>query len=99
MRVIESFPLNTITVYRNGYELQYHPDYPLIAFKGRSAPKPPPTPAPVPTPRELDEEVKRKERDKRRQRIAAAGRAGTILQQGQSLSRGSAATILGRSMS
>jgi hypothetical protein len=53
--------------------------------------------APTPTPRELDEDVAQRDRDRRRQRIAAFGRGGTILTQGQSLSRGGSATILGRS--
>ena len=64
--------------------------------KGGSKPKAPKPTAPVPTPRELDEEVKIKDAARRRQRIAAAGRGGTILTQGQSLASGSA-TLLGRS--
>ena len=65
-------------------------------YKGGS-PKTPPPVAPTPTPRELDEEVKQKNRDKRRQRISQAGRAGTILSQGQPLTGTASATILGRS--
>lgn len=62
---------------------------------GASKPKVPATPAPVPIPRELDAAVLQKERDQRRQRIMAAGRAGTILTQGQSLSSGNA-SLLGK---
>ncbi len=83
-------------IYRNGYIFQIDFSRPNIRFKGASKPKLPPTPAPVPTPRELDEEVKIKDAARRRQRIAAAGRGGTILTQGQSLASGSA-TLLGRS--
>jgi hypothetical protein len=57
---------------------------------------PPPTPPPAPTPQALDSSVAQKDRDRRRQRIAQAGRGGTILTQGQSLASGSA-TLLGRS--
>ncbi len=67
----------------------------LWRYKGGS-PKAPKAPAPVSTPRQLDEEVLQKDRDRRRQRIAAAGRGGTILTQGQPLTSGNA-TILGRS--
>ncbi len=67
-------------------------------YKGGSAKLPPPI-APTPTPRQLDEEVKQKDRDRRRQRIAQAGRAGTILTQGQPLTGTANATILGRSTS
>ncbi len=42
----------------------------------------PPTPDPVPTPEPLDEEAIQKSRAKRRQRLAARGRAGTILTEG-----------------
>jgi len=65
-------------------------------YKG-GAPSAPAVPAPTPTPRQVDEEVKQKERDRRRQRILAAGRAGTILTQGQGLAETGKATILGRS--
>ena len=65
-------------------------------FGGGSKPKPPKPIAPAPIAAELDPEVKRKEQDRRRQRIAAAGRQGTILTQGQSLASGGG-TILGRS--
>ncbi len=82
----------------NGYEFQVDDKRPFIRFKGASRPKIPPKPAPVPTPRELDEEVKIKDAARRRQRIAAAGRGGTILTQGQSLASGNA-TLLGRSTS
>ena len=51
--------------------------------KGGSAPKIAAKPiSPVATPRQLDDEVKQRDRDKRRQKIAAVGRSGTILQQG-----------------
>ena len=60
--------------------------------------KPPAPVAPVPTPREVDEQVSQKDKDRRRQRIAQAGRGGTILTQGQSLSSGKTSSILGRSM-
>ena len=56
--------------------------------------KPPAPVAPAATPVQIDEDVKRKDQDRRRQRISAAGRGGTILTQGQSLSSGG--TILGR---
>lgn len=88
--------MQTIKIERNGYELQTPTTLCTWRFKGASKPKPPPTPAPVPTPRELDEDIKRKDDARRRQRIAQAGRGGTILTQGQSLSSGNA-TILGRS--
>ena len=52
--------------------------------------------APAARPEELD--TAQRDRDKRRQRIAAAGRGGTILTQGQTLSSGNA-TLLGRSNS
>ena len=82
-------------ILRNGYELQFDPEYPHQRFKGGKAKAPAPTPA-VPTPRQLDEEVTQKDRDRRRQRIAQAGRGGTILTQGIPLATGSA-TLLGRS--
>ena len=66
-------------------------------FKGASKPKAPKPLAPVATPQQVDEEAQQRDRDKRRQRISAAGRAGTILTQGQNL--GQNATILGRSTS
>ena len=59
-------------------------------------PVPPPLPAPTPIPVEPSGEGEQKARDKRRQRIVSAGRQGTILTAGQSLSSGSA-TLLGRS--
>jgi len=59
-------------------------------------PAPPPLPPPVPTPQELDSDVAQKDRDRRRQKIAQAGRAGTILTQGQTLASGQG-SILGRS--
>ena len=65
-------------------------------FGGGSKPKAPKPVAPVPTPTQLDEEVRTKDMDRRRQRVAAAGRQGSILTQGQSLASGSG-TILGRS--
>ena len=90
-----------LIIYRNGYIFQVDPQRPFIRFKALfggkpKKPKPPPTPAPPPTAQVVDEEARAKERDKRRQRIAAAGRGGTILTGGQSLASGSA-TILGRS--
>ncbi len=84
------------TINYNGYEFQIDTKNPNRRFKGASKPKPPPTPSPVPTPRELDEDIKRKDDARRRQRIAQAGRGGTILTTGQGLASGSA-TILGRS--
>ncbi len=65
---------------------------PLARPKKVSAP---PQPDPAPTPVQLDEDVRRKEQDRRRQRIAAAGRGGTILTGAQPLT--GSATILGRS--
>jgi hypothetical protein len=64
-------------------------------FSRPKRPKAPPPPDPAPTPVQLDEDVKRKEQDRRRQRIAAAGRSGTILTGAQPLT--GSATILGRS--
>ena len=57
---------------------------------GGSKPKAPKPAAPIPQPVALDDQVQQKDRDRRRAKIAAAGRGGTILTQGQSLSsRGS----------
>ena len=64
---------------------------------GKTAKAPAPT-APAPTPTQLDEQVSQKDHDRRRQLIAGAGRQGTILTQGQSLSSGKTSSILGRSM-
>ena len=69
------------TIEHNGYIFQVCPKQPHWKFKG-SKPKAPAPLAPTPTPRELDEEVKRKDEARRRQRIAAAGRGGTILKKG-----------------
>ncbi len=49
--------------------------------KGGRPKIPAPTPA-APTPEPLDEVTIQKQRSKRRQRLAAAGRAGTILTEG-----------------
>jgi len=62
--------------------------------KGGSVKAPEPVAAAA-TPTEIDENVRRKNMDKRRQRIMAAGRSGTILNQGESLAGN--ATLLGRS--
>ena len=67
-------------------------------FSSPKKAKAPAPQAPVPTPREVDEDVRNKDMARRRQRIAAAGRAGTILTQGQSLGSGTS-TLLGRSTS
>ena len=64
--------------------------------KGGKMPKPAPPPAPTPMPGKIDEKARQKDQDKRRQRIVAAGRQGTILTEGQTLSSGSS-SILGRS--
>jgi hypothetical protein len=56
----------------------------------------PPSPPPSPTPTQLDEEFQSKERAKRRQRITAAGRAGTILTEQTGPTLGDA-SLLGRS--
>ena len=88
--------MKTKKVLRNGYEFQvpfYHEDF-RWRLKGAKAKAPPPV-AVAPTPRELDEDVRLKDQARRRQRISAAGRGGTILTQGQSLSSGNA-TLLGR---
>ena len=66
-------------------------------FGTGSKPEAPKPMAPVPTPVGLDDEVKQRDQDKRRQRIAAAGRGGTILTAGQGLAQGGSATLLGRS--
>ncbi len=65
-------------------------------FGKPKTPSPPKLADPVPTPRQLDEDVRQKDRARRRQRIAQAGRGGTILTQGQPLASGNA-TLLGRS--
>ena len=84
------------TIIYNDCEFQVDPSNPFRRFKGASKPKPiPPTPV-APTPRQVDEDVKLKDQARRRQRIAAAGRGGTILTQGQALGSGNA-SILGRS--
>ena len=66
----------------------------------QSKPVPPPaTPepvAPTPTPEELNSDAAQRDRDRRRQKIAQAGRGGTILTQGQTLASGQG-SILGRS--
>ncbi len=92
-----------LIIYRNGYVFQVDPQQPFVRFKEiftgaakKKAPAPTPT-APAPTPQAVDEEATAKERDKRRQRIAAAGRGGTILTQGRPLGQSGSATILGRS--
>ncbi len=88
-----------IEIEHHGYIFQHCQEHPVWRFKlggGGSKPKAiPPTPV-APTPRELDEEVRQKDQAKRRQRIAAAGRGGTILTQGQPLASGNA-SLLGRS--
>ena len=63
-----------------------------------SKPKAPAPQAVAPTPREIDEEVKLKDQARRRQKIAAAGRGGTILTSGQPLASGNS-SLLGRSTS
>ena len=98
---------NTMKYWGN---FQYDPDHPNRRFKeifgggGKKVKAPAPI-SPAPTPTELDEDVRQRDRDKRRQKIAASGRAGTILTSGQSLSSGKAtgtatgtATVLGRSI-
>ncbi len=77
--------------------ITYH-ESPFVRYFGGGAKKAS-APAPVavaPTPRQLDEEVRIKDQARRRQKIAQAGRGGTILTQGQPLASGSA-TLLGRS--
>ena len=68
-------------------------DIPKVA-----APEPIKAVDPRPLPEELNADAAQRDRDKRKQRIAAAGRGGTILTQGQTLSSGNA-TLLGRSNS
>jgi len=84
-------------VHYNGYDFQIDPDRPWLRFKGAKSPKTPPAPAPTPTPRGVDDEVEQKARDKRRQRIQAAGRAGTILTDTSQGLGSQSATLLGRS--
>jgi len=74
---------------------QYDPDHPFRRFKGGSKPKAPAAIAPVATPQQVDDDVKQRDRDRRRQKIAASGRGGTILTEGQPLA--GSATLLGRS--
>ncbi len=66
-------------------------------YFGGKSPAPPKPTAPVPTPRKVDEEIVQKDRDRRRQRIATAGRRGTILTEGVPLG-GNRASLLGRSV-
>jgi len=82
----------------NGYEFQIDPQNPFRRFKGSKA-KAPPIPDPTPTVREVDEDVKQKDQARRRQRIAAAGRGGTILTQGAPLAGTQSASLLGRATS
>ena len=84
-------------VYYNGYEFQIDYEQPRMRFKGKSSPKPPPAPAATPTPQGVDPEVEQKAKDKRRQRINAAGRAGTILTDTSQGLQSGTATLLGRS--
>ena len=65
-------------------------------FGGGSKPKAAKPASPIPQPVALDDQVQQKDRDRRRAKIAAAGRGGTILTQGQTLASGNA-TLLGRS--
>ncbi len=91
--------MSIIKIERNGYTFQIDPERPFTRFKlggGGGKPKAPPPIAQAPTPRQIDEEVRIKDNARRKQRIAAAGRGGTILTSGQSLASGSA-TLLGRS--
>ncbi len=83
----------------NGYEFQVETDmqspYWGMRFKGGGSVKAPPPQAATPTPQGVDPEVEQRSRDKRRQRINAAGRAGTIL---TDTSQGvGTASLLGRS--
>ncbi len=89
--------MKILTVFRNGYEFKICPEHKNWRFKGASKPKAPAPISPVATPRQIDEDVKIKDQARRRQRVAAAGRGGTILTEGQSLASGSA-TLLGRSI-
>ena len=65
-------------------------------FGTGSKPKAPKPAAPVPQPVALDDDVRQKDQDRRRAKIAAAGRGGTILTKGQTLSSGNS-SLLGRS--
>ena len=84
---------------RNGCIFQVNDRFPFRRYFGSSASKAkaPKSTSPAATVRSIDEDVKQKDRDRRRQRIAAAGRGGTILTEGQPL--GQSATLLGRSSS
>lgn len=82
----------------NGYEFQVDFKNPSRRFKGAKA-KAPPIPDPTPTVRMVDEEIKQRDQDRRRQRISAAGRAGTILTQGAPLAGNQSASLLGKSTS
>ena len=91
--------MSIIEIKRSGYTFQVDPERPFVRFKllggGSKAKKIAPV-AIAPTPREIDEDVRQKDQAKRRQRIAAAGRGGTILTSGQGLASGNA-SLLGRS--
>ena len=67
-------------------------------FGGGKKPDAPKPAAPIPQPVALDDNVKQADRDRRRAKIAAAGRGGTILTQGQTLSSGNS-SLLGRTTS
>ena len=67
--------MNTIKVYRNGYEFQYCPEQPNFRFKGGGSVKPPPPPVAPPiaipdTGPETEEQARRKR---------PRGRQGTFL--------------------
>ena len=85
-----------IKIQYNSCEFQIDPENPMRRFKGKSV-KAAPIPDPVPTPTEVDEQTKIKDIDKRRQRVAQAGRGGTILTSNQQPT--GTATLLGRSTS
>jgi hypothetical protein len=81
----------------NGYIFQIDPEQPRMRFKGGGSVKAPKPQAATPTPQGVDPEVEQKAKDKRRQRINAAGRAGTILTDTSQGLQSGTATLLGRS--
>lgn len=83
-------------IIRNGYVFWVEDKWPFYCFKGAKV-KAPPLIAPTATPKEVDEAVRAKDIERRRQRIAAAGRAGTILT--PNTAETGKATLLGRSTS
>jgi hypothetical protein len=88
-------------IYRNGYEFQVDFKRPFHRFLGGKPKRPriPPAASPAPTPEQVDEEILQKDRAKRKQRLAQAGRGGTILTGGGLGGEKGKQTLLGGKMS